>query len=111
MNRKCVARQKSKREELALLRKKDRASVQEIVRLHKEINNVREASRRALEDVTAMCETLMVAAMDGREEIVIYPGHLDLQGKVLGLFSRQDWGISCRLVDPSEVEREAEACE
>lgn len=102
MNKQCVAKQKSKRKELELLRKKDRASVQEILRLHQEVRNVREASRRALEDVTAMCEALMVAAMDGREEIVIYPFADKLADRVLGLQALDDGGIVCRLVSPGE---------
>lgn len=107
MNKKCVANQKSKRKELELLRKKDKASAQEILRMHQEVRNVREASRRALEDVTAMCEALMVAAMDGRAEITIYPFAQKNADKVLGLQALDDGGIVCRLVSPGEVGADA----
>lgn len=107
MNRKCVAHQRSKRRELELLRKKDKAAVREILRLHEELRNVREASGQALKDVTAMCEALIVAAMDGREEIVLYPQDFDHPGKVLGLFYREDGGLVCRLVDQKSVEADA----
>lgn len=104
MNRKCVAKQRSKRRELELLRKKDKAAAREILRMHGEVRAAREAAQKAVEDVTAMCEALMVAALDGREEIVIYPQDFRHPGKVLGVFPRKDGGISCRLVEQAEAD-------
>ena len=96
MNRKCVEKQRSKREELELLRKKDRASVEEILRLHGVIRREREQAALAVEQVRQMCERLMGAAIraSGQEEIVIFPGAFDGE---IACYMREDGSMAFRV--------------
>ena len=57
MNKNWVKRQRAEQRELEQLRKKNRESVKEIQRLHQKVRDVREASEKALEDVTCLLYT------------------------------------------------------
>lgn len=109
MNKNWVKRQRAEQRELEQLRKKNRESVKEIQRLHQKVRNVREASEKALEDVTSMCEMLIVAAMDGKETITIDPYTAQASGKTLFLQVQNDGRIVCRLIAVGEADEEAGA--
>lgn len=105
MNKKCIARQRSKREELKLLRVKDRESVKEIIRLHRAVRQAREDAQEAVRQVTDICERIIVAAMGENDSLTIYPGRSAADmGKVLACMQTVDNGVEYRLIDPAEID-------
>ena len=105
MNKKCVARQRSKREELKLLRAKDRESAKEIIRLHRAVRQAREDAQEAVRQVMDICERIIVAAMGNGDSLTIYPGRSAADmGKVLACMQRADSSVEYRLIDPAEID-------
>lgn len=105
MNKKCVSRQRSKREELKLLRAKDRESAKEIIRLHRAVRQAREDAQKAVRQVMDICERIIVAAMGNGDSLTIYPGRSAADmGKVLACMQRADNGVEYRLIDPAEID-------
>lgn len=112
MNKKNVHKKKTGREKMQQLKRKDKASVQEIMRLHGVVRQVKEESAAAVGQITAIFEAFITAVLSGTAqevdgEVLIHP-NLQPTGKKLAYRALPDGGFAFAMVDPEQIQQQPE---